>query len=177
MTNINRQIHALHSTVGRKKVEVMKERLEDINPEAQILAKKAFIRADNVEELLGDKYDYVIDAVDNVTAKIALAIYCRERNIPFISSMGTANKLDNTKVRICDLSETKMCPLARVMRHEMRKRGVDKGITVLYSEAEAIKPAIAAEGKPVPGSVMFVPAVAGLMLAGKVINDILKNQI
>lgn len=177
VTNINRQIHALHSTVGRKKVEVMKERLEDINPEAQILAKEAFIRADNVEELLGDKYDYVIDAVDNVTAKIALAIYCRERNIPFISSMGTANKLDNTKFRICDLSETKMCPLARVMRHEMRKRGVDKGITVLYSEAEAIKPAIAAEGKPVPGSVMFVPAVAGLMLAGKVINDILKNQI
>ena len=107
MTNINRQIHALHSTVGRKKVEVMKERLEDINPEAQILAKEAFIRADNVEELLGDKYDYVIDAADNVTAKIALALYCRENEIPFISSMGTANKLDNTKFRICDLSETK----------------------------------------------------------------------
>lgn len=176
VTNINRQIHALHSTVGKRKVKVMAERLADINPEAVIIAKDSFITADNVAELFCDKYDYIIDAVDNVTAKIALALYCREKRIPFISSMGTANKLDNTKFRICDLSETKVCPLARVMRHEMRKRGVEKGITVLYSEAEAMKLTQTGEGKPVPGSVMFVPAVGGLMLAGKVINDIINNQ-
>lgn len=175
VTNINRQIHALHSTIGQSKVKVMKERLQDINPDAVIITKPAFISADNVSELFCDRYDYVIDAVDNVTAKIALAMYCRENKIPFISSMGTANKLDNTKFRICDLSETKVCPLARVMRHELRKRGVEKGITVLYSEAEAMKPKEKQDGKPVPGSVMFVPAVAGLILAGKVINDILIN--
>ena len=176
VTNINRQIQALYSTVGKRKVKVMAERLADINPDAVIIAKDSFITADNVAELFCDKYDYIIDAVDNVTAKIALALYCRENEIPFISSMGTANKLDNTKFRICDLSETKVCPLARVMRHEMRKRGVEKGITVLYSEAEAMKLTQTGEDKPVPGSVMFVPAVGGLMLAGKVINDIINNQ-
>lgn len=175
VTNINRQIHALHSTVGMSKVAVMQKRLLDINPEVVITAIDTFITADNVLEILAGEYDYIVDAVDNVTAKIALALYSRERNIPFISSMGTANKLDNTKFRICDLSETSVCPLARVMRHEMRKRGIEKGITVLYSEAEAIKPKLSAEQKPVVGSVVFVPAVAGLMIAGKVINDILQK--
>ena len=169
VTNINRQIHALYSTVGKRKVKVMAERLADINPDAVIIAKESFITADNVAELFCDKYDYIIDAVDNVTAKIALALYCRENE-------GGANKVDNTKFRSCDLSETKVCPLARVMRHEMRKRGVEKGITVLYSEAEAVKLTQTGEDKPVPGSVMFVPAVGGLMLAGKVINDIINNQ-
>lgn len=182
VTNINRQIHALHSTIGKSKVAVMKERLLDINPEAVITAINSFITADNVPELLNEEYDYIIDAVDNVTAKIALALYSRQKNIPFLSSMGTANKLDNTKFRICDLNETSVCPLARVMRHEMRKRGIEKGITVLYSEAEALKPQVSNSKeseqpakKPVPGSVVFVPAVAGLMIAGKVINDILQK--
>ncbi len=175
-SNINRQIHALHSTVGRKKVEVMAERLRDINPHISLIIKPEFITADNAAEIFDGEYDYLLDAVDNVTAKIALALLARERQLPFISSMGTANKLDNTKFCFCDISQTKVCPLARVMRRELKKRGIEKGVAVLYSEAESIKVQQSSEGKTSPGSMAFVPSVAGLMLAGRVINELLQKK-
>lgn len=175
VTNINRQIHALHSTVGKRKVEVMAARLKDINPQIKLVLKAEFIAPENIEMLLDEKYDYLIDAVDNVTAKIALAVLSREKEISFLSSMGTANKLDNTKFRFCDISETKVDPLARVMRRELKKRGIERGITVLYSEAEALKVAKEEnERKAVVGSMAFVPSVAGLMLAGRVVNELLR---
>lgn len=177
VTNINRQIHALHSTVGQKKVEVMAARLKDIDPQIEVKAKDAFITADNAAEIFDEEYDYLIDAVDNVTAKIALVLLSRERNIPFLSSMGTANKLDNTKFCFCDISQTSVCPLARVMRRELKKRGIEKGIEVLYSTAEAIKAASADDGKrQPPGSMAFVPSVAGLLLAGRVVNELLAEK-
>ncbi len=175
-SNINRQIHALHSTVGRKKVEVMAERLRDINPHIRLIIKPEFITADNAAEIFDGEYDYLIDAVDNVTAKLALILLAREREIPIISSMGTANKLDNTKFCFCDISQTKVCPLARVMRRELKKRGIEKGVEVLYSEAESIKVQQSSEGKTSPGSMAFVPSVAGLMLAGRVINELLQKK-
>lgn len=175
-SNINRQIHALHSTVGRKKAEVMAERLRDINPHIRLIIKPEFITADNAAEIFDGEYDYLIDAVDNVTAKLALILLAREREIPIISSMGTANKLDNTKFCFCDISQTKVCPLARVMRRELKKRGIEKGVEVLYSEAESIKVQQSSEGKTSPGSMAFVPSVAGLMLAGRVINELLQKK-
>lgn len=177
VSNINRQIHALHSTVGQRKAEVMAARIKDINPKAVVEAKCEFITADNAAEIFNEEYDYLIDAVDNVTAKIALALLSRERNIPFLSSMGTANKLDNTKFCFCDISETSVCPLARVMRRELKKRGIEKGVEVLYSTAEAIKVKHADEEKrQPPGSMAFVPPVAGLLLAGRVVNELLKEK-
>lgn len=177
-SNINRQIHALHSTVGQKKVQVMSRRLKDINPKLEIIGKEEFITADNVAEIFADEYDYLIDAVDNVTAKIALVLLTQRRQIPFISSMGTANKLDNTKFCFCDISQTSVCPLARVMRRELRKRGIEKGVEVLYSQGESIKIAQKGEEKiSSPGSMSFVPSTAGLLLAGRVINELLKAKI
>lgn len=175
-SNINRQIHALHSTVGRKKVEVMAERLRDINPHISLIIKPELITADNAAEIFDGEYDYLLDAVDNVTAKLALILLAREREIPIISSMGTANKLDNTKFCFCDISQTKVCPLARVMRRELKKRGIEKGVAVLYSEGESIKVQQSSEGKTSPGSMAFVPSVAGLMLAGRVVNELLQKK-
>ena len=179
ITNLNRQIHATKQTVGQPKVQVMAERLAAVAPEQQVHQKQAFLLADNTAEVLGEvHYDYIIDAVDTVTAKLALIQYALERNIPVISSMGTANKLDATKFEVTDISKTHTCPLARVMRKELRDRGIASGVEVLYSTALPIAPTTVTETgkKPVPGSIAYVPSTAGLLLAGHVIQKLLQRE-
>jgi len=176
LTNLNRQIFALHSTLGRPKVEVAKERLCDINPDVKINAHNLFFTPDT--EFDFSQFDYVIDAIDTVTSKIALVELCQKAGVPIISSMGTGNKLDPTKFEVTDIYKTSVCPLARVMRYELKKRGV-KRLKVVYSKEEPIKPSESDEDKGVrrsiPGSVSFVPSTAGLILAGEVIKDLMRN--
>ena len=178
VTNINRQSIAYHSTVGQYKTEVMKERIRDICPEIRVETYEMFVLPDNLDPLFeqAGEPDYIIDAIDTVSAKIALAELAEKRGIPLISSMGTGNKLHPEMFRIADLFETSVCPLCRVMRRELKKRGV-KALKVLYSREEPLKPMGAAEtkgntGRPAPGSVSFVPPAAGLLLAGYVIRSI-----
>ncbi len=175
ITNLNRQIHAIQQTVGHSKVQVMAERIAAIDPAITVYPIDAFLLDDNIEAVLGDsRYDYIIDAVDTVTAKLALILYARAREIPVISSMGTANKLDATKFEVVDISKTHTCPLARVMRKALRDRGIASGVDVLYSTAQPVYRPTAEEGKkPVPGSISYVPSVAGLLLAGYVIQQLL----
>ncbi len=168
ITNINRQIPALHSTVGRPKAEVIAERIRDINPECRVVAEECFFLPDTADRFDFAGYDYVVDAIDNVTGKIALAEKAFREGTPIISSMGTGNKLDPTAFRVADIEKTRVCPLARVMRHELRKRGVH-GLKVVYSEEEPVK-----TGSRTPGSVSFVPSVAGLIIAGEVIKSLLR---
>ena len=168
ITNINRQIPALHSTVGRPKAEVIAERIRDINPECRVVAEECFFLPDTADRFDFSEYDYVIDAIDNVTGKIALAEKAFKEGTPIISSMGTGNKLDPTAFKVADIEKTRVCPLARVMRHELRKRGVH-GLKVVYSEEEPVK-----TGSRTPGSVSFVPSVAGLIIAGEVIRSLLR---
>ena len=168
ITNINRQIPALHSSVGRPKAEVIAERIRDINPECMVVAEECFFLPDTADRFDFSEYDHVIDAIDNVTGKIALAEKAFREGTPIISSMGTGNKLDPTAFRVADIEKTRVCPLARVMRHELRKRGVH-GLKVVYSEEEPVK-----TGSRTPGSVSFVPSVAGLIIAGEVIKSLLR---
>ena len=194
LSNLNRQIIALQSTVGRPKVEVMLERMRDINPDVEARTYQTFVLRDNVADFPFDDYDYVIDAVDTVQAKLELVVQCREQGVPIISSMGAGNKLDAGGFKVTDIYKTKMDPLARVMRRELRKRGVER-LKVVYSEAEPVTPMAAetestpakpfAGGKPsgsgapkkrVPGSIAFVPSVAGLIIAGEVVKDILNSD-
>ena len=176
LTNLNRQIFALHSTLGRPKVEVAKERLCDINPDVKINSHNLFFTPDT--EFDFSQFDYVIDAIDTVTSKIALVELCQKAGVPIISSMGTGNKLDPTKFEVADIYKTSVCPLARVMRCELKKRGV-KRLKVVYSKEEPIKPSESDEDKGVrrsiPGSVSFVPSTAGLILAGEVVKDLMQN--
>ena len=168
LTNINRQSIALHSTLGQYKTQVMKKKLLDINPQIRIATYEVFVLEDNAEQLLEEsRPDYVVDAVDTVTAKLTLARLCAERGIPVISCMGTGNKLDPSQFRIGDIYQTSVCPLCRVMRRELKKRNISQ-LKVLYSEEPPVR-----TGNAVPGSVSFVPPVAGLMIAGQVIRDIL----
>lgn len=175
MTNINRQIIALHSTVGRLKTEVMKERIFDICPEIRVTVHPVFVLEENLPKIMEIRPDYIVDAIDTVSAKLALAEYCQREQIPLISSMGTGNKLDPSRFEITDISKTSVCPLCRVMRRECRSRGIEK-LKVLYSreeprEAEESREIV--EGKrSIPGSVAFVPPVAGLMLAGEVVREL-----
>ncbi|QNM04765.1 tRNA threonylcarbamoyladenosine dehydratase [Qiania dongpingensis] len=177
LTNINRQSIAYHSTVGQYKTQVMKDRILDINPEARVTAREQFVLSDDIGGMLEARPDYIVDAIDTVTAKVSLAVMAEERDIPIISSMGTGNKLDPSAFEIADIYETSVCPLCRVMRRELKKRGV-KRLTVLYSKEEpaVICPAGAemetkgASGRPAPGSVSFVPPVAGLLMAGYVVR-------
>lgn len=176
LTNINRQIIATHSTIGRYKTEVMKERMLDINPNADVRIHNCFFLPENADEFPFDEYDYIVDAVDTVTAKIALVMKAQEKNIPIVSSMGAGNKLDGSAFMVADIYKTSMCPLAKVMRHELKKRGVKK-LKVVYSTEEPITPNVSDEAIPegkhsIPGSVAFVPSVAGLIIAGEVIKDI-----
>ena len=178
-TNLNRQIHATQATIGQPKVQVMAARIAAINPDIQVHLRQAFLLADNTDAVLdGQTYDYIIDAVDTVTAKLALIQYGRSRNIPVISSMGTANKLDATKFEITDISKTHTCPLARVMRKELRDRGIVSGVEVLYSTVKPVDTPLvtSAEGKRTPGSISYVPSVAGLLLAGHVIQQLLRRE-
>lgn len=176
-SNINRQIIATMSTVGRYKTEVMKERILDINPEAHVDIHNTFFLPENCSEFDFEKYDYVVDAVDTVTAKIAIVMKCQEKNIPVISSMGAGNKLDATMFTVTDIYKTKECPLAKVMRRELKKRGVKK-LKVVYSEEIPINPYsdenITDRRQAVPGSVAFVPSVAGLIMAGEIVKDLSK---
>ncbi len=179
LTNLNRQIIATVDTIGRYKTEVMKERILKINPEAQVREWQCFFLPENAGEFPFSEYDYVVDAVDTVTAKIALVMEAQKRKIPVISSMGAGNKLDAAGFRVADIYETKVCPLAKVMRRELKKRGV-RELKVVYSEEEPIKPKSkcgqteeGAVRRSTPGSVAFVPSVAGLIMAGEVIKDLI----
>ena len=167
LTNLNRQIIALHSTVGRPKVDVMKERILDINPKAQVKTFQCFYLPETCEQFDFSEYDYVVDAVDTVTAKLALISQAKKAGVPIICSMGAGNKLDPTLFEVVDISKTSVCPLARVIRQECKKRGI-KDVKVVYSKE---KPVIR---DTVPASCAFVPSVAGLIIASQVIKDLLK---
>lgn len=190
LTNINRQIIATRKTIGKYKAEVMRERILDINPSADIRVYKCFFLPENADEFPFDEYDYVVDAVDMVTAKIELVMKAQEKGVRIISSMGAGNKLDASAFRVADIYKTKVCPLAKVMRRELKKRGVKK-LKVVYSEEKALTPledesiscrsnCVCPPGtqhkctdrRAIPGSVAFVPPVAGLIIAGEVIKDL-----
>lgn len=170
ITNINRQLYALHSTVGKPKAEVARTRILDINPECEVTAVAKMYLPENSEDFVLSQYDYIIDAIDNVTAKIDLAVKAEHLGIPIISSMGTGNKLDPTAFKVSDIYKTSVCPLCRVMRTQLKKRGVKK-LKVVYSE-ETPK----TDGERTPASISFVPSVAGLIIAGEVIKDIIQKE-
>ena len=180
ITNINRQIIATTKTIGMYKTDVMKERMLDINPNAEITVRNCFFLPDNANEFPFENYDYIVDAVDTVSAKIGLVIEAQKKNIPIISCMGAGNKLDGSQFKVSDIFKTKMCPLAKVMRTELKKRGVKK-LKVVYSEEKPLKPIAGVlqdnenkdtSRRAVPGSVAFVPSVAGLIIAGEVVKDL-----
>ena len=176
-SNINRQIIALHSTVGKYKVDVMKERILDINPDAQVNAFRTFFMPETESEFDFTEYDYIVDAIDTVTGKIALAVKAQAAGTPIISSMGAGNKLDPTAFEVADIYKTSVCPLAKVMRRELKQRGIKK-LKVVYSKEVPLSPAACEENEPhrrqTPGSTAFVPSVAGLIIAGEVIKDLIK---
>lgn len=190
LTNLNRQIIATRKTVGKYKVDVMKERMLEINPEVDVRIHKCFFLPENAEEFSFEKYDYIVDAVDTVTAKIALVMKAQKAGVPIISSMGAGNKLDASQFKVADIYKTKVCPLAKIMRRELKKQGVKK-LKVVYSEEKPTRPfsdmAISCrtncicpsgakhkctERRDIPGSVAFVPATAGLIIAGEVVKDL-----
>ncbi|OON92288.1 MAG: tRNA cyclic N6-threonylcarbamoyladenosine(37) synthase TcdA [Candidatus Epulonipiscium fishelsonii] len=178
ISNINRQIHATHETIGKSKVEVMKKRILSINPNIEVITFQRLYNKETAEELLSTEYDYVVDAIDMVTSKIDLIERCTNLNIPIISSMGAGNKLDPTKLEITDIYKTNVCPLAKVIRHELRKRGIKK-LKVIYSKETPAKPISVneeASRKQTPSSVIFVPATAGLIIASEVIRSIISNS-
>ena len=181
LTNINRQSIAYHSTIGRYKTEVMKERIADICPETQVSTYETFILPENLEEIFKERPDYIIDAIDTVTAKIALAQKALECGIPIISSMGTGNKLHGEMFEIADISKTSVCPLCKVMRKELKARGI-RHLKVLYSKELPVDVSDreteedAGRRRALPGSISFVPPVAGLLIAGEAIRDLLAEQ-
>ncbi len=169
-SNINRQVIALHSTMGMLKTEAFKNRLTDINPDIIVNTCNCFFLPENKDEFDFSPFDYVVDAIDTVSGKIAIIEKCKQLNIPVISSMGTGNKLDPTAFEIADISKTSVCPLARVMRYELRKRGI-KNVKVLYSKEQPD----ASSKSRTPASISFVPSVAGLLIASEVVKDIIKK--
>ena len=190
LTNLNRQIIATRSTVGKYKTDVMMERMKDINPDVDVQVHKCFFLPENADSFPFQDYDYVVDAVDTVTAKISLVMKAQEAGVPIISSMGAGNKLDASAFRVADIYKTKVCPLAKVMRRELKKRGVKK-LKVVYSEEQPTRPLEdmgiscrtncicppgakhkCTERRDIPGSTAFVPSVAGLIIAGEVIKDL-----
>ena len=190
LTNLNRQIIATRKTVGKYKAEVMRDRMIEINPEVDVRIHKRFFLPENADEFPFSEYDYVVDAVDTVTAKIELVMKCQKEGIPIISSMGAGTKLEASAFKVADIYKTKMCPLAKVMRRELKKRGVKK-LKVVYSEEKPTRPIEdmsiscrtncicppgaehkCTERRDIPGSVAFVPSVAGLIIAGEVVKDL-----
>ncbi|MBO5112285.1 MAG: tRNA threonylcarbamoyladenosine dehydratase [Lachnospiraceae bacterium] len=190
LTNLNRQIIATRDTIGRHKVEVMRERILSINPDAEVTTHRCFYLPENAQDFDFSSYDYVVDAVDTVTAKLEIVMRAKESNIPVISCMGVGNKLNPTQLEIADIYKTSVCPLAKVMRRELRKRGVDK-LKVLYSKEEPITPLDDSEDtcrehcvcppgttrkctqrRAIPGSISFVPSAAGLIIASEVVKDL-----
>lgn len=175
-SNINRQLIATKSTVGMLKTDAAKARILEINPNCIVNTFNTFILPENIDSIDFSVYNYVIDAIDTVSGKIAIIEQCNKQNVPVISSMGTGNKLDPTKFEITDIFKTSVCPLARVMRTEMKKRGIKK-LKVLYSKEEPLKPVISEiteRGKAVPGSISFVPPVAGMIIGGEIIKELIK---
>ena len=179
-SNLNRQIIATYDTIGKYKTEVMRDRILSINPECRVEVHNCFYLPETQSQFDFSKYDYVVDAIDTVTGKIALVMQAKEANTPIISSMGAGNKLNPAEFEVADIYQTAVCPLARVMRQELKKRGVKK-LKVVYSKEKPIQPMREAQtteetettGKPVPGSVAFVPSVAGLIIASEVDKDLL----
>lgn len=175
VTNLNRQIIATRDTIGRYKVDVMKERALSINPDAVINAHNCFYMPDNADEYDFSVYDYIIDAIDTVTGKIEIIMRANEAGVKVISCMGTGNKLDASAFKVADIYKTSVCPLARVMRYELRKRGI-KRLKVVYSEEKPIQGKSDTEAENAPASVVFAPAVAGMIAAGEVIKDLSINR-
>ena len=171
MSNINRQIIATFDTVGMDKVDVMKERILSINPDARVETHRCFYLPENADMFDFLQYSYVVDAIDTVTAKIELVLRAKEAGVPVISCMGTGNKLNPMQLEIADIYQTSVCPLAKVMRRELRKRNVEK-LKVLYSKEEPIKNYLSMQGRAVPGSVSFVPSAAGLIIASEVVKEL-----
>lgn len=190
LTNINRQIIATRTTIGKYKVDVMKERMLDINPKADINVHKCFFLPENSDDFDFEKYDYVVDAVDTVTAKLEIIMKAKKHNVPVISAMGAGNKLDPSAFMVADIYDTKICPLARVMRRELKKRNVDS-LKVVYSQEKPTRPIEdmsiscrsncvcppgaahkCTERRDIPGSTAFVPSVAGLIIAGEIVKDL-----
>ncbi|MBV7274853.1 tRNA threonylcarbamoyladenosine dehydratase [Clostridiaceae bacterium UIB06] len=194
LTNINRQIHATFETISKSKVQTLRDRVLSINPKCNVEIHQTFVKEDNIEEIIPLDADYVIDAIDTVSSKLSLIVWCNEHNINIISCMGTGNKLDPTRFKITDIYDTKICPLAKVMRYELRKRGI-KSLKVLYSDEMPIKPKLeevitCKEGcvcsggtkkctakRQIPGSISFVPPVAGMIIGGEVIKDIIREYL
>lgn len=193
VSNLNRQIHALHSTIGEAKVEVMKRRILDINPNASVETIKQFYTGEDSDFFFGRKLDYVVDAIDSVASKVKLAKECLERKIPFISSMGAGNRLSAGNFKVADIAHTSGCPLAKAMRKLLRQEGITQGIKVVFSPEPPLKPLQPADNdsdknivqdannskdkqKRVPGSISFVPSVVGLLIAGEIVKDLLDNH-
>lgn len=191
LTNLNRQLHATRKTVGKTKVSVMRDRILEINPQAQVEVQQRFYMPECGNELIRPDYDYIVDAIDTVTAKVDLIVRGSEAGVPVISCMGTGNKLDPSRLEVADLSHTSVCPLARVMRRELKKRGITQ-VKVVYSKEEPLTPVETADNscatgcvcpkgttrhctirRQIPGSISFVPSVAGLLLAAEVVRDLL----
>lgn len=191
LTNINRQLHATRKTVGKPKVEVMRDRILEINPKAEVTIYQKFYMPEIADEMIHDDYDYIVDAIDTVTAKIDLIERAKKKGIPIISAMGAGNKMDPTRFEVADIFETSICPLSKVMRKELRKREIDS-LKVVYSKEEPIKPVetetsscssscICPKGTTrkctirhqIPGSISFVPSVVGLIIAGEVVKDLI----
>lgn len=173
-SNINRQLIATYQTIGQKKIDVMKERMLTIQPEVDVKALDMFVLPENIDSINFEGVDYIVDAIDCVTAKIALILKAKELNIPIISSMGTGNKVNPALLEITDIYKTSMCPLAKVMRHELKKRGIKK-LKVLYSKEEQQKNIIVDGKKRAPGSTSFVPSSAGLLIASEVTADLIDD--
>ena len=192
LTHLNRQIHATYETISKNKVDVMKQRILSINKNCQVETKQIFVKPEDLEKIIPNDVDYVVDAIDTVSSKIALAVYCEKKGINLISSMGTGNKLNPSEFKVSDIYKTKVCPLAKVMRYELKKRGVKK-LKVVYSEEIPRKPkeddvvtcktgCVCTGGtkkctakRQIPGSISFVPSVAGLMIAGEVVMEIIEK--
>ena len=170
ISNLNRQLYALHSTIGMDKVDAAEMRIHDINPDCNVVKKDIFFLPENSSEICFDNYDYIVDAVDTVSAKIEIIECAKKAGVPVISSMGTGNKLDAAAFKVSDISKTTVCPLARIMRRELRARNIS-GVKVVYSEEEPKKTC-----SNIPASISFVPPVAGYIIAGEVIKDIIGFQ-
>lgn len=192
LTNLNRQLHATRKTVGKPKVEAMKERILEINPKVEVTTYQEFYLPETADNLIHDDYDYIIDAIDTVTGKIDLVMKAKQKNIPVISSMGAGNKLDPTQFEVTDIYKTSVCPLAKVVRKELRARNIDS-LKVVYSKEAPMKPIQSDESScvnhcicpkgttrtcttrnQIPGSISFVPSVVGLIIAGEVVKDLIK---
>ena len=193
LTNVNRQLHALSSSVGKAKVEVMAERVRQINPSATVIAHKGFMTAELATQVITREVSYVVDAVDTVTAKLAIIIHCKENAIPVVSCLGAGNKLDPTRFVVTDIAKTSICPLARIVRKELSKRGYKHGVKVVFSQEVPLIPRASADDcardcicpnrdanckrrRQIPGSISFMPSVAGLIAAGVVVNDLLATK-